>query len=122
MIRRGDVRWADLGEPRGSRPAKRRPVLVIQSHPYNISRLSTALVAVITSNTALASSPGNVFVPAAAAGLPKDSVVNVTALLTLDKTDLEAAVGHLPVSLMHEVDGGLRRVLGLQPVLAGAEC
>jgi hypothetical protein len=61
----------------------------------------------------LAAMPGNVFVPAIASGLPRDSVVNVTALVTLDKTDLDPAVGQLPASLMHEVDRGLRRVLGL---------
>ena len=113
MIQRGDVCWADLGEPRGSRPAKRRPVLVIQSGPYNASRLNTTLAAVITSNTGLAAMPGNVFVPAVASGLSKDSVVNITALVTLDKKDLDPAIGQLPASLMHEVDRGLRRVLGL---------
>ena len=113
MTRRGDVCWADLGEPHGSKPAKRRPVLVIQADPYNASRLNTTLAAVITSNTGLAAIPGNVFVPAVASGLPRDSVVNVSALVTLDKTDLDAAVGQLPSSLMHEVDRGLRRVLGL---------
>lgn len=113
MIQRGDVCWADLGEPHGSKPAKRRPVLVIQADPYNTSRLNTALAAVITSNTGLAAMPGNVFVPAIASGLPRDSVVNVTALVTLDKAGLDPAVGQLPASLMHEVDRGLRRVLGL---------
>jgi len=113
VIQRGDVCWADLGEPRGSRPAKRRPVLVIQSDPYNASRLNTTLAAVITSNTGLAAMPGNVFIPAVASGLPKDSVVNITALATLDKKDLDPAIGQLPASLMHEVDRGLRRVLGL---------
>jgi mRNA interferase MazF len=111
--RRGDVCWADLGEPRGSRPAKRRPVLVIQANPYNDSKLSTTLVAVITSNTGLAAMPGNVFLPAVASGLPKDSVLNVTALVTLDKADLGQPAGRLPRSLMTEVDRGLRRVLGL---------
>lgn len=110
---RGDVCWADLGEPGGSRPAKRRPVLVVQADPYNASRLSTTLVAVITSNTALASMPGNVFLPAVASGLPRDSVLNVTALVTLDKTDLDPPVGRLPGSLMIQIDRGLRRVLGL---------
>ena len=113
MIRRGSICWADLGEPRGSRPAKRRPVLVIQSDPYNASRLSTTLAAVITSNTGLAAMPGNVFLPAAASGLRKDSVVNVTALVTLDKADLNTETGQLPQSLMSDVDRGLRRVLGL---------
>ena len=113
MTQRGSICWADLGEARGSRPAKRRPVLVIQSDPFNASRLNTAIAAVITSNTALATMPGNVFVPAAVSGLPKDSVVNVTALVTLNKTDLETPAGHLPESLMAEVNRGLRRVLGL---------
>ncbi|MGW5052211.1 type II toxin-antitoxin system PemK/MazF family toxin [Actinokineospora sp. NPDC004072] len=113
MIERGGVHWADLGEADGSRPAKRRPVLVVQADPYNRSRLATVLVAVITSNTKLATAPGNVFLSAAATGLPKDSVVNVTALVTLNKTDLAEAVAALPPSLMREVDAGLRRVLGL---------
>jgi len=113
VTERGSICWADLGEPRGSKPAKRRPVLVIQSDPFNASRLNTTIAAVITSNTALAAMPGNVFVPAAVSGLPNDSVVNVTALVTLDKTDLEAPAGHLPTSLMNDVDRGLRRVLGL---------
>ena len=113
MTSRGSICWADLGEARGSRPAKRRPVLVIQSDPFNTSQLSTIIAAVITSNTALAAVPGNVFLPSAVSGLPRDSVVNVTAVVTLDKTDLDEPAGHLPASLMNEVDRGLRRVLGL---------
>jgi mRNA interferase MazF len=111
VIQRGGVYWADLGEASGSKPAKRRPVLVIQSGPFNASRLSTTVAAVITSNTRLAAMPGNVFIPAAATGLPRDSVVNVTALVTLGKTDIGSQVGHLPESLMDDVDRGLRRVL-----------
>ena len=113
MIPRGSICWADLGEIRGSRPAKRRPVLVIQSDPFNASRLGTTVAAVITSNTGLAAMPGNVFLPVAVSGLPRDCVVNVTALVTLDKTDLGTRVGQLPASLMEDVDRGLRRVLGL---------
>lgn len=113
MIRRSDIYWVDLGPPSGSRPAKHRPVLVIQSEPYNDSRLATALTAVITSNTALATMPGNVFLPASTTGLPRDSVVNVTALVTLNKSDLADLAGHVPPSLMHDVDQGLRRVLAL---------
>ena len=113
MTRRGSICWADLREPRGSKPAKRRPVLVIQADPFNTSRLNTTIAAVITSNTGLAAMPGNVFLPATSSGLPKDSVVNVTALVTLDKTDLDEETGHLPPALMSEVDRGMRRVLGL---------
>lgn len=113
MIRRGSICWADPGEPQGSWPAKRRPVLVIQADPFNTSRLNTTLAAVITSNTGLAAMPGNVFLPATSSGLPKDSVVNVTALVTLNKTDLDTETGHLSPALMSNVDRGLRRVLGL---------
>jgi mRNA interferase MazF len=113
VIERGGIHWADLGEPDGSRPAKRRPVLVTQADPYNASRLATVLVAVLTSNTKLATAPGNVFLPASATGLPRDSVVNVTALVTLNKNDLAGRVGKLPASLMRDVDTGLRHVLAL---------
>jgi mRNA interferase MazF len=113
VIERGSIHWADLGEPDGSRPAKRRPVLVIQADPYNASRLSTVLVAVLTSNTMLAAAPGNVFLPASATGLPRDSVVNVTALVTLNKDDLSERAGEIPTSLMRDVETGLRRVLAL---------
>lgn len=113
MIGRAEIYWTDLGAAAGSRPAKRRPVLVVQSQPYNDSRLATVLTAVITSNTALATMPGNVFLPASTTGLPRDSVVNVTALATLNKTDLNDWAGQVPPSLMHDVDRGLRRVLAL---------
>jgi mRNA interferase MazF len=88
-------------------------VLVIQSDPYNASRLATVLGAVITSNTALATMPGNVFLPATTTGLPRDSVVNITAHVTLNKTNLTDRIGEVPPSLMHDVDRGLRRVLDL---------
>ena len=113
MIERGAFYWVDLGVPVGSRPAKRRPVLVISADVYNRSRLATVLAAVVTSNTALATMPGNVFLPAAAAGLPRDSVVNVTALVTLNKADLTEYAGKAPSSLLAEVERGLRRVLAL---------
>lgn len=113
MTERGSVGWVDLGPAIGSRPAKRRPVLVVQADAYNESRLATVLVAVITSNTALAAMPGNVFLPASATGLPRDSVVSVTAVITLNKSDLDELVGLVPDNLLHEVDRGLRRVLDL---------
>lgn len=113
MIERGAVHWADLGEPRGSRPAKRRPVLVVQADGYNASRLRTVVVAVITPNTAIAEHAGNVFLPAGMAGLHKDSVVNVTSLLTLDKSELDPPVGRVSAAVLHRVDTGLRAVLDL---------
>lgn len=113
VIERGGLYWAELGLAVGSRPAKRRPILVVQAASYNVSKLATVLGAVITSNTSLATMPGNVFLPAAATGLSRDSVVNVTALVTLNKSELSDWIGTTPLSLMREVDRGLRRVLDL---------
>lgn len=113
VIERGGVYWANRGPAVGSRPAKRRPVLVVQADTYNASRLGTVLVAVITSNTALATMPGNTFLPAAATGLPRDSVVNVTAIVTLSRQDLSDRIGQAPETLLREVDRGLHQVLNL---------
>ena len=113
MIERGEIYWVDLGDPHLSRPGKRRPVVVVQADAWNASRLATAIALVVSSNTALAALPGNVFLPASASGLPRDSVVNVTAIITLDKTELVEHVGTLPTYLSDEIDRGLRRVLDL---------
>ena len=113
MIERGSISWADLGSIDGSRRAKRRPVLVIQADSINESRISTAIVAVITSNTSAAAMPGNVFLPLAASGLPRDSVVNVTSLVKLNKADLDPALGLLSTDLQDAVNQGLRRVLDI---------
>lgn len=86
---------------------------MVQAPAYNVSRLATVIVAAITSNTGLAAVPGNVFLPAIATGLPRDSVVNVTAIVTLDKVDVGHPIGTVPDGLMDEVDRGLRRVLGI---------
>jgi mRNA interferase MazF len=113
VIARGWICWAELGEPRDSAPAKRRPVVVIQADAFNRSRISTVIAAVVTSNTQAGELPGNVFLPAAASGLARDSVVNVTQLVTLNRSSLTDAVGPLPEYLLAEIDAGLRRVLPL---------
>jgi mRNA interferase MazF len=114
VIVRGSIVWADLGEPRGNSPAKRRPLVVVQADAFNRSRLATVVAAVVTSNLALAAFPGNTYLPASASGLPRDSVVNATALVTVDKSALEpVGEGALPTYLMAEVDAGLRLVMGL---------
>ncbi|UFS59247.1 type II toxin-antitoxin system PemK/MazF family toxin [Subtercola endophyticus] len=113
VVQRGSVYWADLGAPRGSAPAKRRPVLVVQDDRFNRSALRTVIVATITSNTQTAEHPGNVFVPASASGLSKDAAVNVSQLQTLDKDELGEEVGSLPPYLVNEVSAGIRLVLTL---------
>ncbi len=112
VIRRGEIYWVNVGTPRGSAPAKRRPVLVVQTNPYNDSLLATVIVAVISTNTQLADHPGNVFVPAAASGLRKDSAINVSQLVTIDKALLEEKVSDLPRYLVADVGEGLHGVLG----------
>lgn len=112
-IRRGEIWWADLPEPRRSEPGYRRPVLVVQADSFNRSRIQTAIVAVITGNMELADVPGNILLPARVTGLPRDSVVNVSQLLTLDRTFLTDLAGTLPPRVQGSVDAGLRLVLQL---------
>jgi mRNA interferase MazF len=111
---RGQLWWADLGLPRGSAPALRRPVLIVSADQYNRSKLATVTVAVLTSNVQLAALPGNVLVPAdVVADLDADSVVNVTQIATIDRGALEERIGSLPDWLMADVDAGLARTLAL---------
>ncbi|AFY42034.1 type II toxin-antitoxin system PemK/MazF family toxin [Nostoc sp. PCC 7107] len=110
---RGEIWWANLPEPVGSEPGYRRPVLIIQDDTFNQSRISTVIVAVITSSIQLAEAPGNVLLSREVSGLPKDSVVNVSQLLTIDKSFLVERVGALPDYLQEEVDEGLRIILYL---------
>ena len=113
MTERGDIWWADLGEPRGSAPARRRPVVLVQADHYNRSRLSTAVIVVLTTNRRLAQMPGNVLIPSEMSGLPEDSVANVTQIATIDRSHLVDYVSGLPGRLMEDIDRGLRKVLGL---------
>ncbi len=113
VVQRREVWWADLEEPRGSEPGFRRPVLIVQADSFNRSRLRTVLGVVLTSNTRLLDAPGNVLLPARSSGLPKDSVANVTQIVTLDEDYLSERAGRLPPKLMAHVDAGLKLVLDL---------
>jgi len=113
QMKRGEVWWASLPAPTGSGPGFRRPVLVVQSDPFNQSRIATVVVAVITSNLALADSPGNVRVGRNESGLTKPSVVNVSQIVTLDRQLLTQRIRSVPGTTMRDVDEGMRLVLGL---------
>ena len=113
MIARGEIYWTDLGAPKGSRPAKLRPVLVVSSDQHNRSAIATVIIVAITSRTDRAAIPGNTFLPAATTGLPRDSSVNVTSLATVNKYDLLDRVGSVAGDLLREVDAGLRLALSL---------
>src|SRR5258708_5944562 len=112
-MERGEVWWADLPVPRRSEPGYRRPVLIVEAGSFNRSRIQTVIVAVITGNLELADAPGNVLLPARSSGLPRDSIVNVAQLLTLDRSFLTEHAGTLPARLQGSVDAGLRLVLEL---------
>lgn len=113
VIERGQIWWADLGEPAGSEPGFRRPVLVVQSDAFNRSRLRTVLAIVLSSNVRLVDAPGNVLIPAKASALPKDSVANVSQILTIDRDFLTELAGRVRGQHMRDVENGLRLVLDL---------
>jgi mRNA interferase MazF len=112
-LARGDVWWADLPDPQGSEPGYRRPLLVVQNDLFNRSRLRTVVVVVLTGNVRLVDAPGNVLVPAKASGLPRDSVANVSQVITIDLDALTERVGRLPGTLIDQVANGLRLALAL---------
>jgi len=113
MIRRGQIWWVDLGEPRGSEPGFRHPALVLQRDEVNASKLATVVVCVLTSNKAHATAPGNTLLPKRTTGLPRDSVANASQIATLDRRDLETLAGTLPKDLIDKVDDGIRWFLHL---------
>ena len=113
VIERGEIWWADLREPDGSGPGFRRPMLIVQNDAFNRSRLRTVVGVAVTSNLRLVDAPGNVLLPAKASGLPKDSVANVSQVMTLDRDFLSERAGRIRGALLADVGNGLRLVLDL---------
>ena len=112
VISQGEIWWADLPEPTGSGPGFRRPVVVVQSDALNQSRISTVICVPLTSNLKWASAPGNVSLSARVTGLPKDSVANVSQIISLDKALLATRVGKLQRTKVELVLSGIDLVLG----------
>jgi mRNA interferase MazF len=111
VINQGDIYWVDLGEPSGSAPGYRHPHVVIQNNVFNRSRINTVVVCVMTSNLRRAEAPGNVLLEAGEGNLPKQSVVNVSQLYTVDKRDLVEFIGRLSQQRMRQVLAGVMLVL-----------
>jgi mRNA interferase MazF len=111
-IRQGDIFWIDLGEPEGSEPGFRHPYVVLQSNVFNASRLNTVVVCALTSNVQRAKAPGNVLLPKGEGDLPKDSVVNITQIITVDKSDLVEKIGSLPSARIDQIIEGVKLLLG----------
>ena len=112
-MQRGDIWWATLRPPIGSESGYRRPVLIIQSDEFNRSRINTVVVVMLTFSLRLKAAPGNVFLSKRSTKLPKDSVVNVSQVVTLDKSFLTKRISRLAADKMNHVDEGLRIVLKL---------
>lgn len=110
---RGEIWWAALPEPSGSEPGYRRPVLILQSDAFNRSRIQTVICLVITSNLKLAEAPGNVLLQKTDSNLPRSSVVNVSQIITLDKSFLTECVGSVSGNMMKQIEEGIRLVLDL---------
>lgn len=113
VIRRGQLWWADLGLPVGSEPGPRRPVVVLSSDRYNASGLRTVTAVPLTTVQRLAALPGNVAIPQEVSGLPQDGVVNVTQVVTIDRSSLEELVTMLPLWVLAQIDDGVRAALDL---------
>jgi mRNA interferase MazF len=112
-VRRGEVWWAELPEPAASEPGYRRPVLIIQSDDFNRSRIRTVIAVVLTTNLRLAEAPGNVLLSAEDATLPRDSVANVSQIITVDRTSLTERVSKVSDRIMMSVEDGVRTALAL---------
>ncbi len=103
-----------MPDPVGAGPGYRRPVIIVQDDAFNRSRIQTILSVVLTSNEKIAKAPGNLLLKSHATGLPKDSVANVSQLITLDKRFFVEKAGELPANLRHKLDAGLRLILALE--------
>jgi mRNA interferase MazF len=112
-VQRGEIWWAGLEEPRGSEPGYRRPLLIVQADSFNRSRIETVIGVALTSNLRLVDAPGNVLLPKGSSGLSKDSVANISQVVTVDRDVLTERIGKVPNQVMAAVEHGLRLVLDL---------
>lgn len=112
-MKRGQIWWAEISEPVASEPGYRRPVVIVQSNDFNKSRINTVIVVTITSNLGLAEAPGNVKLSPDKTGLSKESVANVSQIITLDKKFLGEMVGQVDPKTMQQIDEGIKLVLAL---------
>ena len=110
-IKQGDIFLVDLGIPKGSEPGYRHPHVVVQNNVYNVSKINTVVVCALTSNVKRAAVPGNVLLKKGEANLPKDSVVNISQIVTVNKSDLIERIGSLSLSRMQQVIKGVKLLL-----------
>ena len=111
MINQGDIYWVDLGEPSASEPGYRHPHVVVQNNTFNRSQVKTVVVCALTSNLKHAQAPGNVQLESGEGNLPKQSVVNVSQIYTVDKSQLDEYIGTLSSARIREIINGIKLVV-----------
>ncbi|HBO83789.1 MAG TPA: type II toxin-antitoxin system PemK/MazF family toxin [Deltaproteobacteria bacterium] len=110
-INQGDIYWINLVAPKGSEPGYRHPHVVIQNNIFNLSRINTIVVCALTSNLKRAAAPGNVLLKKGEGNLPKESVVNISQVITVNKSDLTEKIGSLPPAKLKEVIEGVKLLI-----------
>ena len=114
MVGRGEIWWADLPDPIKSKPGYKKPLVIIQANSFNKSKINTAICAIITSNIKLAQAPGNILLTEETTGLKKDSVINISQIITVDKSYLIERIGNLNNTQLQKLENGLKTILGLR--------
>ena len=110
-MERGEIYWVNFGVPIGSEPGYRRPAVILQSNTFNQTRIRTVICVVLTSNLDLLEAPGNILIERVVSGLPKDSVLNISQIYTVDKESVEQKIGRLPESYIHRIDASIRLIM-----------
>lgn len=110
---KGEIWWASLPKPKKSEPGYKRPILIIQSDSFNRSKINTVICAIITSNIALAKAPGNIRLRKSESKLPKESVINISQIITIDKSLLKNYVSTLNKEIIKKVELGIKIVLDI---------
>ena len=108
VINQGSIFWIDFGEPGGSEPGYRHPHVVIQNNIFNRSRINTVVVCALTSNLARANSPGNILLSKGEGNLPKGSVVNISQIFTVNKSELSEKIGTLSKERVYQILEGIK--------------
>ena len=110
VINQGDVFWIEFNEPSGSEPGYRHPHVVIQNNLFNRSRVNTVLVCTLTSNLKRSDAPGNVTLNKGEANLPKKSVVSISQIFTVNKSDFSEKIGTLSKDRISQICHGVRLI------------
>jgi mRNA interferase MazF len=109
-VRQGDIFWIDIDEPKGSAPGFTRPFVVIQNNLFNKSKINTVLVCALTTNISRSNAPGNVLLFKDEANLPKQSVVVISQMLTVDKSELRDKIGTISKRRIDEILDGIKLI------------